>query len=109
MALTDTSKLDDALAANFSAVRDFFTHSTTGMGTRLYDYLNKTAGDDGDLTQKQTRLGQQSTDIDTQIADQERYVQSVRAQLIASFTAMETAQSTINQQMQFINQKFGVA
>jgi flagellar hook-associated protein 2 len=109
ISLTDSSKLDAALASNPAAVKEFFTNKSTGLAKQLYDYVNKTAGDDGDLTGKQQRLGTQITDIDTQVADQERYVQSVRAQLIASFTAMETAQSQINQQMQFINQKFGVA
>jgi flagellar capping protein FliD len=64
-------------------------------------------GDDGTLITKQDTLGSQSNDIDEQITQQERQVQSNRNALIAGFLAMEQAQARINQQLQFLTQRFG--
>ena len=109
LSVPDDAKLTAALSSNFSAAKDFFTNSTTGFAKQFYDYLNKTAGSDGDLTKKQTLMSQQISAIDDQIAIQERQVQNVKSALTAGFIAMEKAQAAFTQQQQFINQKFGLA
>ena len=64
-------------------------------------------GDEGSLIERQDTLTKQSSDIDDQIADLEKLVQANRATLISSFIAMESAQYKINQQLQFLKQRFG--
>ncbi|MEN9603022.1 MAG: hypothetical protein RIS56_2628, partial [Verrucomicrobiota bacterium] len=55
----------------------------------------------------QDALTKQSSAIDTQVTDLEKRVQSNRQRLIDSFVQMETAQQTINQQLKFLQQRFG--
>ena len=105
--LTDGAALDDALADNLSAVKDFFTNATRGLAVGLSAYLESVIGDDGSIVDKQDNLTRQASDIDTQISDQERLVQFRRDQLITSFLAMEQAQQRTNQQLQFLQQRFG--
>jgi flagellar capping protein FliD len=62
--------------------------------------------DEGTIADKLSNLSTQSSDIDDQIARQERLVQMRRQAMIDSFVAMETAQQQINQQMQFLQSRF---
>jgi flagellar capping protein FliD len=64
-------------------------------------------GDDGAVITKQDALTKQSSEIDIQVTDLEKRVQSNRQRLIDSFVQMETAQQTINQQLKFLQQRFG--
>ena len=105
--LADSTKLDRALANNLTAVKDFFTNPTTGLAAKLDTYIDKVSGDDGFLKTKQANLTKQSAAIDTQVSDMERLVLSSKDRLTASFVAMETAQSQINQQLQFLQKRFG--
>lgn len=107
LTLSDETKLDAALANNLSAVSSLFTDSTNGLATKLSDYLDKTIGDDGTLVTKQDNLTKASSNIDTQIADLERIVQANSDRLTESFIAMEAAQAKINQQLTFLQQRFG--
>lgn len=105
--LTDADALDTALADKLTDVKELFTHSSTGLAAQLSTYLEATVGDEGSLIERQDTLTKQSSDIDDQIADLEKLVQANRATLISSFIAMESAQSKINQQLQFLKQRFG--
>lgn len=107
LSLSDTTKLETALATGLTDVERLFANESSGLANRLDDYLEGVIGEDGSLVNKQGALTKQAGDIDTQIADMERLVLEQRDRLIASFLAMETAQAKINQQMQFLNQKFG--
>ncbi len=106
LALSDSDLLDEALTNSLSSVKEFFTDSSNGLATRLNTYLHATIGDDGTLVTRQNNLTKESSNIDQQIADLERVVQANREQLINSFVAMETAQAKINQQLQFLAQRF---
>lgn len=105
--LSDSDALDEALANNLSAVRDLFTDETNGVAVRLNDYLDDTIGDDGTLVKRMDALTKESSTIDTQIAEQEKQVQARKAQLTASFVAMEAAQQKINQQLSYLEKSFG--
>jgi flagellar capping protein FliD len=59
------------------------------------------------LPTKQSNLGKEIANIDTQISDMERLVLANQDRLTQSFVAMETARATINQQLQFLAQRFG--
>ncbi|MEW6158465.1 MAG: flagellar filament capping protein FliD [Verrucomicrobiota bacterium] len=107
--LSDSTALDTALANNLSSVRELFTQSSSGIAAKLSAYLDSTIGEEGSLVTRQDSLTKQISSIDTQITDQERFVQSRRQQLIDSFIAMEKAQAQINQQLQFLKQRFPAA
>jgi flagellar hook-associated protein 2 len=106
LALTDSAKLDAALASNLNGVAEVFS-SANGIAKTVASYLEKTIGEEGTLVDKRDNLTLQASNIDTQIAELERVVLSNRERMIASFVAMERAQARINQQMQFLMQKFG--
>lgn len=105
--IDDEDAFSKALAENLDGVRELFADKTNGLAVRLDSYLEKTIGDDGTLLDKDSTLADQIADIDTQVADMERLVQSNRERLIESFIAMETAQAQMNQQLQFLMQRFG--
>lgn len=102
LTLSDTAKLDAALASNLGEIESLFTNATDGLAVKLGEYLERTVGDDGTLPAKQSNLDKQVSAIDDQITEQERLVQINREQLINSFIAMEKAQQIINQQLQFL-------
>jgi flagellar hook-associated protein 2 len=103
----DDSKLDYALANHLSDVQALFTDSKTGLATSLSAFLDRTIGENGTLVAKQAALTKQASSIDTQIADMERVIQADKERMIEEFTAMETAQATINQQLSYLLKTFG--
>lgn len=107
LTLSDEEALDTALAEKLADVQELFTNSSTGLAAQLATYLESAVGEEGSLLERQDTLTKQATDIDEQVADLERMVQANRASLINSFIAMERAQSNINQQLQFLKQRFG--
>lgn len=109
LALDDEAKLDEALANNLENVKRLFTDEENGLAVKLDEYIEATFDDDGILTVRDETLADQIASIDTQMADMERIVQANKQRLIDSFIAMETAQAKINQQMSFLQQRFGSA
>jgi len=109
LALTDSTKLDSALATNLKAVQDLFTNSTSGLAVNLSSYLDQTAGDSGLLVTKQSNITKRVSDIDTQISAQEVLVQANADRLTAEFVAMEQAQSKASQQLAFLNKQLAGA
>jgi flagellar hook-associated protein 2 len=105
LSVADEDKLATALTNNLSEVTALFTDDTDGLATKLDAYLESLTEDDGLLENHQDAITKQITNIDTQIADLERIVQANRERMLESFTAMETAQAKINQQMQYLNQQ----
>ncbi len=109
ISLTDTTKLDNALAGNLSAVKDLFTNSTSGLATNLSTYVTGLTGDNGIVTTKETNFTKASSDIDTNIASMERTILDDQDRMTSEFVAMETAQAQINQQKQYLNSAFGTS
>ena len=107
LTLGDETALDDAIANHLSELKTLFNDPDKGIATQLNAYLEKMIGDDGTLIARQDALTKQSSEIDTQVTDLEKRVQSNRQRLIDSFVQMETAQQTINQQLKFLQQRFG--
>jgi flagellar hook-associated protein 2 len=105
--LKDEKLLDAALAGNLNGLRTLFTDETSGLAVRLDKYIENTAGESGTLEEKDAKLTKEIASIDTQISDMERIVEANRLRLIDSFVAMEKAQAQINQQLQFLLQRFG--
>lgn len=109
IALTHSDTLDAALADHLTDVEALFTDATNGLAVQMSSYLDRTSGEEGTLVSHQSVLTKQSSAIDTQVADLERLVLIHRQQLIDSFVAMETARARSNQQLQFLQQRFGGA
>jgi flagellar hook-associated protein 2 len=109
LVLSDSARLETALANQLGEVKSLFTHSTQGLAVTLEAYLEKAVGDEGTLTTKQNNLDKQVSALTEQMSEQERLVQLRRQQLITSFIAMETAQQRINQQLQFLSRINGSA
>jgi flagellar hook-associated protein 2 len=105
--LDDESKLDAALADNLTGVTNIFTDKTEGLGVKLAAFIDKTTGDDGTLIAHQKTLTDQISDIDTQVSDIERYLSDQKDTMTAKFVAMEQAQATINQQLQYLQKNLG--
>lgn len=105
--LEDGTALDDAIANNLGGLKALFNDPTNGIATKLSTYLDKTIGESGSLITKQDALTKQSSEIDVQVTDLERRVQANRQRLIDSFVQMETAQQSLNQQLKFLQQRFG--
>jgi flagellar hook-associated protein 2 len=103
--LADSSALSNALTNNLSSVQSLFSDPTNGWSVQLDKYLTDTVGDSGTLTQHQASLTQQSTSIDTQVANLEKSVTSDSARWTAEFQAMELAQAQINQQLSYLTQQ----
>ena len=105
--LSNSDQLDAALQNNLGDVQKLFSDSTNGLAVQLSTFLDNTIGDNGSVVTKQTDLGNESTDIDKQVAQMETVVQADRQRMIDEFTAMEQAQAQMNQQIQYLqNQKF---
>ncbi len=107
LALADSTKLDEALANNLADVEEFFTDAEKGLAVGLSSYIDRMVGDDGLLPGKQTRFTDRIADLDDQIANQEKQVQTLKNQWLTAFQAMEEAQAKSNQQLQYLSQNFG--
>jgi len=106
----DTGALDSALAGNLNAVQSFFTDTTSGLCTQLTKYLNDTIGGadittPGTLSQHQTSLSTQSSEITTQIKNLETKITSDTAHWNSEFQAMELAQAQVNQELTYLSQQ----
>ena len=101
--VSDPDQLNAALTDNLSEVKSLFMDEDNGLAVTLAAFLERIVGDDGILQTKQNNLDTQVQNLTDQISDQERQVQNNRAALIASFVAMETAQSNINSQLQYLS------
>jgi flagellar hook-associated protein 2 len=107
LALTNSDKLDSALASNLDDISTVFTDSTNGLAVKLSDYLTGLTGDDGSLSKKQTDLTKQSGAIDTTIEAMERTILADQQRMTDSFVAMEAAIASINQQGAYLTKTFG--
>ena len=108
-ASVNTDTLNNALAGNLNAVQSFFTDSTNGLATQLSKFITDTIGGGdstsvGTLTQHQTSLSTQSSEIATQISNLETKIASDIKHWNSEFTAMEEAQSKVNQELTYLSQ-----
>lgn len=109
LSLSDSAALNTALTTNIADVTAMFTDATNGVATKLTTYLTNTignAGDGGTLVTEESNLTKQSAAITTQISNLETNVQSDIQRWDAEFQAMETAESTSNQQLAYLQKEF---
>lgn len=103
--LADSSALSNALTNNLANVQSLFSDPTNGWAVQLDKYVTNTVGDSGTLTTHQASLTQQSSSIDTQIANLEKSITADSTRWTAEFQAMEQAQAKINQQLAYLTQQ----
>jgi flagellar hook-associated protein 2 len=109
LSTTDTTTLDNALATNLAGVQALFTSPKTGLAVQLNTFLTQAVSDTGGLATEETSLTQQSQDITKQISNIQAQAKSDQTKYTQEFVAMETAESTINAQMAYLDQTFGLS
>ena len=110
LSATNSASLNTALSSQLSEVQKFFSTTTTGLSAQITSFVKPMVDENsGTLPQRQKGLTEQSSKLDGQLVAMERRVQSNRERLLAGFRAMEAAQAKSNSQMQFLNQKLGIA
>ena len=75
------------------------------MATQLNTYITGITAPDGELTNHQASLSQQSTNITTQISNLETKITSDTALWTSEFQAMEQAQSQANQELTYLSEQ----
>ena len=113
LTVTDSTKLDTALANHATDVAKFFNNTTAGSSGLATAFVAKldafigTTGTAGQLNAKIETYTKANAGLDNQIASLDRYLAQRRSQLEAGFMAMETAQSKMTQMQTQLNQAFG--
>ncbi|AHF92995.1 flagellar hook protein [Opitutaceae bacterium TAV5] len=111
LVITDSTKLDAALADDPDGVAAFFATGSTGLAARvdtlLANYIG-TTGTGGSLKSQTDALAKANAKIDDQIAVLERRIESQRARMEASFIAMESSISKYNQMQTLLDNALGI-
>jgi len=105
--VSSAQKLKEALTLNLSEVKLYLSSASTGLASKVVNFAGPMVDEiSGSIPSRQKALTEQSKRLDDQLGAMERRVQSNRERLMASFRAMEAAQSKSNQHLQFLAQKF---
>jgi len=104
--VSDSTKLEEALRDNLSAVKALFLDESNGIAVKLASFLDRTVGDEGTLITRQGNLSDQIADIDDNIEQLERTVQSNKERMVNQFIQMELAQQQSNSQLQYLLRTF---
>lgn len=102
----DSTKLNNALTANLSAVSDVFT-STSGVAVRLDDKLSVYLQSGGALDSRQTSLNKTLASFDDQKTNLQLRMDNLQKGLQKQFIAMDLAVGQFRQTATFLTQKFG--
>lgn len=103
LVLKDPTKLAEALADYPEDVASFFQTGSTSFTSRLYSYLTEATAQDSD---EQDRLTQTNSDLDTQIAEIQRRLDSERELLTSAFLKMQDAQAKAQDQQTYLTNTF---
>ena len=106
--INDQSKLDLALQDHPDEVNTLF-NGTGGLVSTISSFVTSTTGTTGLIATESARYTTDSKAIDDQIAAMERRILQEQDKLIASFVAMEQAQSLIQQQSAAFTNSFGTS
>jgi flagellar hook-associated protein 2 len=105
----DTTKLNTALSADPNSVANIFASSQTGVANRLNTYLDTLLGStgsiaarDASLTDAQSQITQETTNLDAQMA-------TVQARYTAQFTAMDTILAQLNSTATYLDKVFNTS
>ncbi|MEZ5277737.1 MAG: flagellar filament capping protein FliD [Opitutaceae bacterium] len=101
--IRDQATLDNALAGQLDLVKTLFSDSTGGLAKRLDTFIGNITATDGTLDTQIKTIEKENRSLDEQIAAIERRLTQQREALTASFIRMEEAQSSMNSQLQALN------
>jgi flagellar hook-associated protein 2 len=104
--ITDANKLDKALTNNASDVATLFDGSSGGLVSIMDAYVTKFTDSGVTLPSKTTSLNAQNDDLDTQIDRLNTQLDAKRTRLTNSFVQMETAQSSLKNQLSYLQNAF---
>ena len=111
LTIKDPARLDAALRDRPAEVDALLRNATTGFATRLDTVLKATLGNGGSsgaLAAQTGQINRSTAGIADQISSLERRLAQRRSQLEASFIAMETAQSRLQQMQSQLTRAFGL-
>jgi flagellar hook-associated protein 2 len=106
LSVSDSAKLSSALANNTGDVAAFFTTASTGFANAVNANLANVLGPAGTIAVFTGTLTQQDTKIEEQITTLNNQLAQERTQLTNAFEAMQAAQSTAQTQLNSLNQMF---
>ncbi|MBI5468105.1 MAG: flagellar filament capping protein FliD [Deltaproteobacteria bacterium] len=104
----DATKLTSALASNFDDVVNMFTDTTAtkttkGFGGLIYDMANNiTNAVDGRITNRQSGLTKNITNIERDIKNKEAQLEAYEERIRGQFTALETMLASLKQQSSYL-------
>jgi flagellar hook-associated protein 2 len=104
--IADSDKLDAALAEDATAVATLFSDSSEGLAVKLETFVEGYIDTDGTWQTQVDNLNNQTSSIDEQIERLERFVESRREQMEASWIRMEEMQAQLNQQQAALTRAF---
>jgi len=107
LTVSDSTKLDSALANHLSGVQSLFTDATGGIATQISAYVTRITSADGALTSRQTDLSALYKSLTDQIARMDANITADKNRMVTEFTNMEKAQAKINQELTYLTQAFG--
>ena len=102
----DSTALSAALTSNLGDVKKLFSDSTNGLAAKLDQFVTNLTGDNGTVVTHQASLTKQSTSIDAQIANLEKTITADANHWTKAFQAMETAQSQLTQELNYLTKNF---
>ncbi|MDP1579778.1 MAG: flagellar filament capping protein FliD [Candidatus Didemnitutus sp.] len=95
LSITDETKFNNALRDKPTEVEALFQKSSTGFAAKFVSTIDRLSA--SSKTQV-TQLARTNTDLDRQVADLERHLETRRELMTATFIKMEEAQSNLQQQ-----------
>ncbi|HWY31075.1 MAG TPA: flagellar filament capping protein FliD, partial [Candidatus Acidoferrum sp.] len=101
----NASTLKSVVAANINTVQKLFNDPTNGLAIQVNNYIKNATGANGTLTNHQASLGQQVTQLNTQISNLEAKITADTATWTSEFTAMEAAQSKASSQLTYLSEQ----
>ncbi len=111
LVIRDSSKLDNALANKPNDVAAFFNTANTGFAATMGSYLktlldSNGTGTNSALVSMENTLTAQNSNIDTQIAQIQRQLDSEKERMTLGFQAMQAAQATAKSMMDLLKNTF---
>lgn len=102
LTISDTDKLEDALAANSQYVSEIFNTTDTGIAYQLDTYIEKYVQADGTIITSKTMIEDQIESLDDRIERMETFLERREEQLRSQFANMYQAMSLLNSQISYL-------
>jgi len=99
----DTTKLNQALAADPNVVKTLLTDPTNGVSAKVDSVLNPYLQYNGVFDSRTASINSQLKTITTQQADLQARLNQYQTSLMAQFTAMDSYVAQMNQSMSFLS------